>query len=424
MLTRLELERWRSASGWCVALSGGLDSSVLLYLLHAYLQQQSGPPLRAVHIQHGLQAAALAWPQHCLRLCDRLGVPLEILEVQVAATASVEQAARQARYQAFADNLQPGEVLMLGQHADDQAETLLLRLLRGAGVRGLQAMPLQRALGQGQLARPLLQIPRQQLLDYALARQLDWVEDPTNQQDDYDRNYLRNQVMPLLKQRWPGTLAVFSRTCRQMQRSAALLDELAGQDLQQAACRPQPDWLQLPTLQLQELRKLSRERQINLLRYWLGDKTLLPDERHWAGWDSLCRAGTDAQPQWQLDNGVLVRSGQQLYWLATDWLEQPVAPELTISTAGNYLLPGNGVLEIQGPLAQELEVCYRQGGEQMQLAGRGRRDLKRLLQEAQVPWFVRQRLPLLFHKQQLVAVANYPRLSAIKLPQIRWRLTA
>src|SRR5690606_28706022 len=186
----------------------------------------------------------------CQRLCDQLGITLQIIEVQVSEQASVEKAARDARYQAFTQELRAGEILMLGQHADDQAETLLLRLLRGAGVRGLRAMPLERELGQGSLARPLLAVPRSELEKYAVVHQLSWVEDPTNQENDFDRNYLRNLVMPLLHERWPGVLQVFSRTCAQMQDSQALLDDLAQHDLQAAQVESCPQWLSVPQLSL------------------------------------------------------------------------------------------------------------------------------------------------------------------------------
>ncbi len=141
------LQPWRSASGWCVALSGGLDSTVLLHLLAGLAQREALPPLSAIHIHHGLQSAADAWPAHCRELCAALSVPLQVEYVQVASGASLERAAREARYAAFAARLGIGELLLTAQHRDDQAETLLFRLLRGAGVQGLSAMPMSRALG-------------------------------------------------------------------------------------------------------------------------------------------------------------------------------------------------------------------------------------------------------------------------------------
>src|SRR5690606_6680015 len=174
------LTPWRNAPAWRVAFSGGLDSTVLLHLLTRFAQVHDTPPLRAVHIHHGLQAAAEGWPAHCQRLCDELGVELQVIHVQVVPGASIEQAARDARYAAFADVLEPDEVLLTGQHREGQAETLLFRLLRGAGLRGLAAMPAERGLGQGRLVRPLLAVSRAQLQAYADEHGLGWVEDPSN----------------------------------------------------------------------------------------------------------------------------------------------------------------------------------------------------------------------------------------------------
>ena len=194
---------WRNAKAWHVALSGGLDSTVLLHLLVQLRKTHSLPPITAVHVHHGLQAAADAWPAHCQALCKGLGVPLQVIAVQVQAGASVERAARDARYQAFTAISGAGEVLLLGQHRDDQAETLLFRLLRGAGVSGLAGMPRQRRLGAGHLCRPLLDVSRAQLESYARAQGLSWIEDPSNSQTDFSRNFLRHEVLPVLARRWP-----------------------------------------------------------------------------------------------------------------------------------------------------------------------------------------------------------------------------
>ncbi|NLD15030.1 MAG: tRNA lysidine(34) synthetase TilS [Gammaproteobacteria bacterium] len=406
------LQSHTAAPGWCVALSGGLDSSVLLHALDAVRQQQACPPLRAVHIHHGLQAVADSWPQHCQALCAQLEVPLQVIHVQVDAQASTEQAARQARYTALAGQLQAGERLLVAQHADDQSETLLLRLLRGSGVLGLQAMPASRPLGQGLLLRPLLTVARRDLEHYARQAGLDWIDDPSNDSDDFDRNFVRNRVLPLLRQRWPGLDAVWQRTTGHMREAQGLLDELAVIDLQQTRIEPQPDWLRLECLDFNEIRPLSAARQHNLLRYWLRDKTLLPDSAHWAGWQTLLQAGAGAQPLWQLQGGALVRDGPRLYWLPPHWLQSPPEPELTQVANGDYRLPDNGLLRIAGLAAAPLRVGYRQGGEQLNLHGRGRRDLKRLLQEQGVPVFVRNRLPLLFAGTQLIAVAGLPALRA------------
>ena len=167
------LAPWRNAPAWRVALSGGLDSTVLLHLLAGLAQREELPPLSAIHIHHGLQPVADAWPAHCRALCARLGVPLQVEYVQVEPGASVERAARDARYGVFEAVLKPGELLLVAQHRDDQAETLLFRLLRGAGVQGLAAMPASRRVGQGHLLRPLLNCSRDELQVYAERHRLD-----------------------------------------------------------------------------------------------------------------------------------------------------------------------------------------------------------------------------------------------------------
>lgn len=401
-----QLKPWQQAPAWCVAFSGGLDSTVLLHILATQIPSSSRPPLRAIYIHHGLQQAAEDWPVHCQSVCEQLGVALSVIKIKVAQHASVELAARNARYAAFAEQLQPEELLLMAQHQDDQAETLLFRLLRGSGVTGLQAIPRQRALGQAHLLRPLLGIARQELEDYAQQHQLSWVEDPSNVQEYFDRNFLRRQIIPLLKQRWPATLSVLQRTTEHMREAQQLLDDLAQLDLQQAQLAAPISWLPLAGLQLDKLAELSDRRQKNLLRYWLADKTPAVETQHWAGWYDLRDAKADAQPVWRLQQGALVRYQQQLYWLPESWLVPVKTLQLEITEPGRYVLPDNGVLEVQGELPGLLHIRYRHGGEQMQLPTRGRRDLKRLLQEQNIPQFLRQRIPLVYMQQQLIAVAN------------------
>lgn len=227
----INLTPWRNAPTWYIAFSGGLDSTVLLHLLADYARSHAAPPLRAVHVHHGLQAAADAWPAHCKAVCANLGIALEVIHVQVSPGASLEQAARDARYAAFQQTLGPGDILFTGQHCDDQAETLLLRLLRGAGLRGLAAMPWQRPLGQGSLVRPLLGCARQQLQAYAQARGLAWIDDPSNADTRFARNFLRREVMPQLQQRWPQVGQNFARAAEHLGEALGLLDELAQGDL-------------------------------------------------------------------------------------------------------------------------------------------------------------------------------------------------
>lgn len=417
MLQRLA--PWRDAPGWCVALSGGLDSTVLLHALASLTER---PPLRAVHIHHGLQATADAWPGHCQRLCDSLGVELLVRSVRVEKAASLEQSARNARYSCFTEILRSGEVLITGQHRDDQAETLLLRLLRGAGLRGLRAMPMHRRLGRGVLVRPLLEASRDELLAFARARGLNWVEDPSNQDVRFNRNYLRHQVIPALTLRWPQTTRSLARAAGHLAEACELLDELARDDLV-AALRPgEFDWLALASLHLPSLVRLSPARQRNALQYWLGQFTRLPDTDHWAGWNTLRDARGDASPVWKLTDGELHRAGDRLYWLSGDWLRSPGDAGVWTDPESPLALPGNGSVLLSGTGPRKgLRIAFRQGGEVMALPGRGRRDLKRLLNERRIPPFVRTRLPLLFSGEQLIAVANLPDLADGDL-QLEWRV--
>ncbi|PJE43282.1 MAG: tRNA lysidine(34) synthetase TilS [Pseudomonas sp.] len=403
------LQPWRSASGWCVALSGGLDSTVLLHLLASLAQREALPPLSAIHIHHGLQAAADAWPAHCRELCAALSVPLQVEYVQVAPGASLERAARDARYAAFAARLGAGELLLTAQHRDDQAETLLFRLLRGAGVQGLSAMPMSRALGGGQLVRPLLNCSRDELLAYAREHKLTWVEDPSNTDERFSRNYLRRQVLPVLLSRWPQAATNMARSAAHLSESAQLLDELAQQDIAAARVSAEFAWLRLPNLALPTLRSLSEPRQRNALRYWLRPLTAMPDSEHWAGWQALRDAAQDAAPIWKLAAGELRRSDERLWWLAGDWLCSPVPVNVVVQGNQQVTLPANGSVRIDGQLpAGNWQLGYRQGGDQLLLPGRGHRDLKRLFNELRVPAFVRDRLPLLRLDNQVVAIANLP----------------
>lgn len=323
----------------------------------------------------------------------------------------MERAARVARYQAFADVLGPEEVLFVAQHRDDQAETLLFRLLRGAGVRGLGAMPASRRLGQGSLVRPLLTIGRDELEAYARTRQLQWIEDPSNASLAHARNYLRHEVLPVIRQRWAQAPQNIARAAAHLAEAQTLLDELAVMDLEVALRGgEQWAWLPLPSLALPALRSLTAPRQRNALRHWLARYTLLPDTDHWAGWEALRDAGADASPCWRLDGGELHRGVDRLWWISGDWLEGDMADLEWSPQYDIQHLPGNGSVGLARRPEGVLEIRYRRGGETMRLPGRGQRDLKRLLNEAGVPGFVRSRLPLLYRDGELIAVANLPRL--------------
>ncbi|WP_160286065.1 tRNA lysidine(34) synthetase TilS [Pseudomonas knackmussii] len=417
----IALTPWRHARAWRIGLSGGLDSVVLLHALARLAETEELPPISAIHVHHGLQAVADAWPAHCQVNCDALGVPLVVERVRVEPGASLEQEARRARFAAFESHLGEGECLLTAQHRDDQAETLLFRLLRGAGVRGLAGIPVVRSLGRGLLLRPLLDISRAELESYAREQGLQWVEDPSNGDTNFARNYLRQRVIPVLAERWPQASANLARSAAHLAEAEAMLGEMAMQDLAIADGSTAFDWLPLPSLQLEPLRKLSEPRQRNALRHWLAPLTPMPDSAHWASWQTLRDAAGDAVPVWRLGGGELHRCGDRLWWLSGPWLHT-VEGEMQWSVPTQPLvLPGNGELHLDGlPPVGSLRVTYRRGGEQLELAGRGRRDLKRLLNESALPPFVRGRLPLLWRGDELLGVANLPAL--VRAGEQGWRL--
>lgn len=415
---------WCDRSSFCIAFSGGMDSTVLLHAVAHLAKQYRFPRLRAIYIEHGLQEVAQTWPAHCQRICAELQVPLTVITVDVAPTASVERAAREARYAAFAEHLHSDEVLLMAQHLDDQAETVLFRLLRGAGVSGLRGIPEQRALNLGYLLRPLLGLSRQQLQNYAQQRGLQWIEDPSNASDGFARNYLRQHIIPRLQTRWPALRSTLQRSAQHMQEAQQLLDELAELDLKHAQPQASLAWLQLPSLDLNAVRELSLARQKNLLRYWLAAFTLPPDSAHWQSWQTLRDAKSAASPLWRLQQGALLRSHNTVYWLPQDYLDEPPALRLTIACAGRYQLARNGFLIVSGELHAPLQIRYRQGAERLLIAGRGHRDVKRLLQEEGIPAFLRGRLPLVFQQDELVAIANLTHLNRPSLSKvtIAWQL--
>ncbi len=416
LLDRLQarLARQPPTRHWRVGFSGGLDSTVLLQLFAQLRERGLLADLQAVHVHHGLQSAADAWVSHCAVVCAALAVPLDVHHVRPDQAASLERAAREARYAAFAQVLPADGCLVLGQHRDDQLETLLLRLVRGAGVKGLAGMPGERPFAVGRLWRPLLDEPRSTLLAYAEAAGLSWIEDPSNADTHLDRNYLRHEVLPRLQRRWPGVAQVMARSAAHLAEADELLGELATLDLQQAQVGEQSfAWLPLPSLALAPLQALSEARQRNALRAWLASLTRQPDSAHWAGWQALRDSGEASDPLWQLEGGSVSRGAGRIWWVPATWSVEPPPPVVT-THANTLELPGNGRLVFAGEGAESgWRIAYRQGGERLVVPGRGTRDLKRLLNERKVPPFLRGRLPLLWRGDELLAVANLPGLDGL-----------
>jgi len=377
-----------------VAWSGGLDSTVLMHLM--VLLRKRHPrqlALRAVHVDHHLQSASAGFRAHCGSLARRWRVPLTVLDVRVGTGpgVSMEEAAREARYAAWRGFLEPGEILLAAQHADDQAETLLLALLRGAGPAGLAAMPRSAALGQGRLLRPLLDLPRNSLLGHALHHGLSWVEDPSNQQLRHDRNYLRAQVVPRLRERWPALAQTISRSARHCATVAAGMAVVAAADLELAADGG--------GLEMAVLRRWPRARQLAVLRAWFSRAALRsPEARHLDQILAMLRARADAHPQLVLPQAtVRVHEARLL-------LEAPAVP-LAPSQPRNWRWRRSTLSLEAGEIAVvpdpngDLDLARLPGvlGVRGAQAAPGQgRSLRKLLQELGVPRWERERLPLLY----------------------------
>ncbi len=399
-----------------VAYSGGCDSHVLLHAL-ARLRQQSEFQLRAIYVNHGLSPNAYVWGEHCQQVCGELTVPLEQLVVDAAPIEgqSPEAVARNARYQAFKDHLATGDILCTAHHQDDQAETLLLQLLRGAGPKGLAAMPVTSGLANAQQWRPLLNLSQQQLRDYAKAHSLNWIEDESNLDTGFARNYLRHKVMPVLRQRWPSMAATVTRSASHCGEAAKLMEQLALEDWHRVKASGGDQ------LVISELLKLDLARQKNLLRFWVQKAGLpLPSEKKLQHiLSDVIPAAPDARPcvNWpgaevrRFDNRLYVMSpvlkvptGLSIEWTDLD-IPFMLPNELKVSAKR-----GRGSLALDESLLQNqrLTIRFRSGSERIQPAGQSFHiDLKKLFQQQRVlPW-QRDWIPLLYVGEQLALVVGY-----------------
>lgn len=396
------------SAGFCVALSGGLDSSVLLHAL-AGLRPAAG--LRAVYIDHGLHPQAARWGEHCAALCAGLGVAFSSRRVTVLPVGEgIEAAARQARYQALLAGLRPGETLLTAHHRDDQVETLLLNLMRGSGPAGLAGIAGDGWRGEARLLRPLLELPRAALREYAQAAGIDWIEDPANSDPRLDRNFLRLQLLPLLGSRWPAAAGAMARSALLCAEAAQLLEALAAGDARRVSRRGR--------VQVALLAQLPEPRQRNLLRHLCRRETgsVPPQRRLRAGLAQLLQAGADRRPLLAWPGGELRRYRDSLYIQPPLAVVAPLAGELPLRAGARLDCGGLGRISLvraaSGGLAPRrvgavLTVRLRRGGERLRPAGEGHhRELKKLLQErGVVPW-MRDRIPLLYAGGELVAVAG------------------
>jgi tRNA(Ile)-lysidine synthase len=412
-----------------VGLSGGVDSVVLLdSLLRA--RRLLRFRLSALHVNHQLSPRAGRWSAFCRSLCRGRGVPFKSVKVSVARGDSVEAAARAARYAAYAR--EPADYVVLAQHQDDQAETVLLQLLRGAGVKGLAAMPrLRRDEGRGTrvggkttrhstldtrhstpaILRPLLDVTRQEILEYAKRRGLKWIEDESNADTYFQRNFLRHEVLPVIARRFPGYRGTLARSAQHLAEAARVLDEVAAAD--------GADQMEGGTLAVEALRRLPAARAKNLLRYFLSRRgvSMPGTERLDEALRQALTAKEDARVLIGLGGVELRRFEDRLHAVpklaaprpgyARRWRGEK---KLLLPELGGVLAMDRGrgagvsMARLQG---RPVTIRARRGGERLQPdRRRPRRSLKNLLQEARMPPWQRERLPLIFCGDELVWAAG------------------
>jgi tRNA(Ile)-lysidine synthase len=402
----------RTSAELCVAFSGGLDSTVLVHSLARAIVDRANYRMRVAHVDHQLHPDSAKWREDCGRVAQSLQiefVPL-IVTVDTGSDESPEAAAREARYTALRQILKPNEVLLTAHHADDQLETMLLALMRGAGLRGLSGVPSVQIFGGGWLARPMLQFARAELEEWARAERLQWLEDPSNANTDFDRNFLRHRVLPAVRERWPSAAQSAARSTSHLREAGRLLDVLAAADHGTVAVGP--------CLDMARLTALAPARRRNVLRHWIRQQGMrVPSTRKLATVErDLLIAREDRLPCVEWD-GVQVRRHRGLLYCMRERPAFEPADTLTWNVAQVLELPAQlGRLRMQrdapGGLAAErlpnaLQVQFRQGGEELQPAGDAHhRKLKKLLQDAGVlPWW-RDRVPLIYAAEQLVAVGD------------------
>lgn len=395
-----------------VAYSGGMDSHVLLHLLAHCPQLRQQYRLEAIHINHHLHNEAQHWAEHCRQVCQHLDLQLTLIDVAIDHQKgdSLEAAARMSRYDALAQCIGLADCLLVAHHGDDQVETLLLQLCRGSGPKGLAAMAKLKIFSDGLICRPLLDYSRQQLAQYAKKYQLSWVEDSSNIDVRYDRNYLRHEVIPQLKSRWPSLNKTISRSARLCYDASTIVEQWAEQQLQallsaDGVC-----------LMADKLKTKSMRQQKILLRQWLYSRgiTIPSENKMMQILQTVVTSRHDANPIVLWSGGQIRRYQHMLYadkplplhypqtilpWDLTQILILPasIGQLSAVRQSGGMIFPE----------AKAITVRFRQGGESCSPIGRGRHRLKKLFQEWQVPPWLRDKVPLIYCGEDIACVVGY-----------------
>lgn len=407
-------------SRYVVALSGGCDSVSLLYAL-TQLSARLPQTVVALHVNHQLSSDSGQWEHLCRELCDSLDVPFSSIAVEVNQSSGLglEAAARDARYSAFESFLWEGDLLLLGHHRDDQAETLLLNLMKGAGIEGLSGMPCSRPVGKAALFRPLLGFSRAQLESYAKAHAVRWIDDPSNLDQTLDRNFVRHSVMPLLRKRFSDPASLIARAaehCREASvwqggQTSALLEKYENLD---------------GSLHLASL-ELSHYEFRLVLRLWLKNHSVVVSKQQLETIiEEVVFAENDRLPVFRLGQCAVARFQHHLCFLAQENRQSlplssrvwPLNTDLEIPELGVFLSAETIIRQVRGLTSgDELEVRFRQGGERFRpKSNLHPRKLKDLSQKWGIAPWRRNAIPLIYKGDELIAVVGYAIIDKVFAP--------
>lgn len=404
-----------------VALSGGADSVAMLLLLND-LKQQLNLNLSAIHVNHGLSDNASQWMRFCRQLCERLHIPIHCVELTLEKRnrGSLEQIAREARYKAIGELMSRNGVLFTGHHSQDQFETFLLRLMRGAGLAGLGSMkpvasyPLaDKRFSNLSLARPLLTFSKKELVGYLSQHQQQWVEDESNQSDAFDRNFIRNNLLPLFESRWPGAAASVEHTTSALQADSELLNEYLDDDLDFCV---EEGFAGFRVINLDSLESMSANKRSALLRRFCYQQTGQALSRNALSQIELqmFSHNEDAQPKVQLDEYWALRCQHRMYVVSEALLANPPSEVQTV--VPDKALPLNGIYSEQSLHLhvndeafefEKFEVHFGRLTDKIKLhENGGSKQVKQLLKESGCPPWWRNHVPLLYNEGELVAVGS------------------
>lgn len=405
-----------------VAYSGGVDSHVLLHLMAQMRKENPKLQLTAIHVNHSLSSNAKNWAQHCKKICKNFVIECIVKTVDAKIKLkdhSLEEIARKLRYEVFAATLPNNACLVTAHQANDQAETLLLQLFRGAGPKGLAAMPVKIKFAKGWLVRPLLNFSREELLQYAAEYKLHWVEDESNADLRFDRNLIRYRLIPIIRKNWLGITTTLNRAANHCATANELLENLATEDLKKVIGEI------AGTINIPALKKFTLARQYNVLRFWLYSLKLpTPSEAKLSEVvRTIVNSRSDTKPvvKWC---GVEMRRFQNNLYAMLPLLSHDNKVILRFYLQRPLKLPGNlGILRAKVNKKFENDyknkiftVRFRQGGEELKIPRRqGTHKLKKLMQEWKIPPWLRDRTPLVYCNMKIIAVVGCYSVSDIQL---------